>query len=87
MNKEQKIVEHRNTGLMFGNLACIRKLIFHIFKNKTVSLAQGFSSAKSYCVILNDAAPIYVWSGELKHLKSFHWKNYRRGEKTQKYVI
>ena len=36
MNKEEKIVEHRNSGLMFGNLACIRKLIFHIFKNKTV---------------------------------------------------
>ena len=23
MNKEEKIVEHRNSGLMFGNLACI----------------------------------------------------------------
>ena len=37
MNKEEKIVEHRNSGLMFGNLACIRKLLFHIFKNKSYS--------------------------------------------------
>ena len=38
INKEEKIVEHRNSGLMFGNLTCICKCIFHIFKNKTVSL-------------------------------------------------
>ena len=39
MNKEEKIMEHRNSGLMFGNLAYIRKLVFRILKNKTVSLA------------------------------------------------
>ena len=87
MNKEEKIVEHRKSGLMFGNLTCICKLIFHIFKNKTVSLVQGFSSSKSYCVILSDAAPVYIWSAGFKHLKSFHWKNYRGEEATQRYVI
>ena len=87
MNKEQKIVEHRNLGIMFGNLACICKHIFYIFKKKTVSLVLGFISSKSYCGILTDAAHVYVWSCGLKHLESFHWKNYRRGEKTQRYMI
>ena len=41
MNKDEKIVEQRNSGLMLENLACIRKLMFHIFK-KQDSYSQSF---------------------------------------------
>ena len=41
MNKDEKIVEQRNWGLMLENLARLRKLMFRIFK-KQDSYSQSF---------------------------------------------
>ena len=65
MNKEEKIVEHRNSGLMFGNLACIRKLIFHIFKNKTVIHNILFH-------IYYISSCFAIFNGIFEHLKMIH---------------
>ena len=65
MHKEEKIVEHRNSGLMFGNLACIRKLIFHIFKNKTVIHNILFH-------IYYISSSFTIFNGIFEHLKMIH---------------
>ena len=45
MNKDEKIVEQRNLGLMLENLARIRKLMFHIFKKQVTIFYSTF-----YCI-------------------------------------